>query len=310
MAELAVIKKEILYVIAVISNPRQFKRRYELYFKFAERLHKTPGVRLYTVEIAFGDRPFAVTQSNNPHHIQLRTKHEIWHKENMINIGVSHLPPDWKYVAWIDADVQFINENWVTDTIHALQHYPIVQMFQTCADTGPEGQIIAVWKSFAWQYRRKAPFGAKGYEFWHPGYAWACTKKAWDAMGGLIDYAILGAADHHMALAWIGKWEKSVPGKVSDEYSKRIKAFQDFCDPTIKRNLGYVKGSIIHFWHGKKKDRKYIERWEVILNHKFNPLTDIKKDHQGLYIWAGNKPMLEQDVADYFVQRNEDSIDE
>ena len=34
-----------------------------------------------------------------------------------------------------------------------------------------------------------------------PGLAWACTRKAWDDVGGLIDWAIWGGGDWHMANA-------------------------------------------------------------------------------------------------------------
>lgn len=303
-------KKGILYLIVVISNARRFRRRYELYRAFMRRLAETEGICIYTVELAFGDRPFVVTSAQNPHHVQLRSGEELWHKENMINIGVQHLPKDWKYVAWVDADVQFINTNWVDDTLNALQHHPIVQLFQTCVDTGPRGQALHIWKGFAWQYVRGAALDSRGYEFWHPGYAWACTRKAWNSMGGLLDIGILGAGDHHMALAWIGKYERSLPGHISEEYRRRVRNFQDLCETTIRHNLGYVPGTIVHFWHGRKKDRKYIERWDILIKHHFDPLQDIKRDCQGLWAWTGNKPDLERDVRQYFEQRNEDSMDE
>src|SRR5208282_5642845 len=92
-----------LYVVAVISNPIRYLTRYELYHRFEKHMQDS-GVILYTVEMAYGDRAFAVTDANNPRHLQLRSNHELWHKENLINLGVARLPATWKYLAWIDAD--------------------------------------------------------------------------------------------------------------------------------------------------------------------------------------------------------------
>ena len=61
--------------------------------------------------------------------IRVQNNSELWIKENMINLAISHLPADAKYVAWIDADLEFVNKNWVSDTISALQTYPIIQLF-------------------------------------------------------------------------------------------------------------------------------------------------------------------------------------
>lgn len=66
-----------LDVIAVISNPVQFNRRYELFEEFCERMEAEPQVRLMTVELQQGTRPFATDSK-----LKFRTKDEIWYKEN------------------------------------------------------------------------------------------------------------------------------------------------------------------------------------------------------------------------------------
>jgi hypothetical protein len=167
---------DILYVIAVISNPRRFKRRYELYKEFEQRMLNTHGIRLITVEAAYRDRDFEVTRGDNPDHVQvhINDRAEIWLKESLINAGVAALPCGWKYVAWygptlwhdlsvsltvphlirIDADVTFANKNWVKDTIESLQHHPFVQLFQTAADLGVDGEIMSVFNGFGWNWAR------------------------------------------------------------------------------------------------------------------------------------------------------------
>lgn len=302
---------EKLHVIVPINNYVRFKRRYELFCKFKEEIEKIPHVVLHIVEIAFGDRAFMMTDSNNPNHVQLRTSSELWHKENSINLAVQRLPSNWKYVAWIDGDIEFTNKDFAAETIQQLQHYKVVQLYKTVVNFDPNGAVISVYKSFCSQYVSGQPYNRNcGYEFWHPGFAWACTRRAWNEMGGLIDFAILGAGDHHMALCLIGRGADSMPGNISKTYRDQVMEFQDRCETDIKRNIGFVDGTIIHHWHGKFKNRKYIERWSVITDNKFDPNKDIHRDWQGLFtIDSITKIGLRDGIRKYFRQRNEDSID-
>jgi hypothetical protein len=299
-----------LHVIVPINNYVMYSRRYELFWRFKELIEQIPLVELYVVEVAFGDRAFMCTESNNPKHLQLRTSDELWHKENSINLMVQRLPPDWQYVAWIDGDLEFVNKKMAEEAIQKLQHYKIVQLFQNVCNFGPNGEVISTYTSFCSQYVNGKEWSKQaGYEFWHPGFAWACTRTAWNEMGGLIDYAILGAADHHMALCLINKGRESVPGKVHPNYMSKVMQFQTRCLRHIKLNIGYVTGTILHYWHGKFKDRKYIERWDILTENNFDPEVDIKRDWQGLYILEPDSYMLRDGIRRYFRQRNEDSID-
>lgn len=300
-------KSKKLWVIAVISNPVRFNSRYSLYQEFEKHV-KDAGAELLTVEVAFGDRCHTITNPVNPHHIQLSTYHEIWHKENMINIGISRLPSDWEYVAWIDADVAFTNPNWVRETLHQLQHYMVIQMFSECIDLGPRYEVVQMHKGFAWSHHEKKLKG-KAYNFWHPGYAWAARREAIDALGGLIDTAVLGAGDHHMALALVGRAKESIPGGIHSNYAKHILTWEERANKFIKKDLGFLPGTILHYWHGKKADRRYVERWSILLRNKFDPDMDLIRDSQGLYQLSDDKPNLRDEIRYYFRQRNEDSID-
>lgn len=305
----------ILYVVVALSNPRRFKKRFELYEKFMKRMLKNENLRIYTVECAFADRSHKVAvhdHVDHPNHtyIQVQSNDEIWHKENLINIGVTRLPANWEYVAWIDADIAFNNEDWVSETLEQLQHYPVVQLFQTAIDLGPDGRALQTHTGFAYQYNKYAIYNKeKKYENWHPGYAWAVTRDMWNLMGGLIDISILGAGDNHMAHAFIGTINDTLNLKLTEDYKNHIRQFQEKIKTKIGE-LGYVNGNIVHYWHGKKADRRYFERWNILVSNQYNPVTDIKKDWQGLYALSDNKPKLKRDIQTYFILRNEDSIDE
>src|ERR1700684_2396379 len=77
-----------LYVVTTVFNSPRYRSRWRLYEDFAKMVAEA-GAILYTVEVAFGDRAFAVTEASNPRHIQLRTNTELWFKEQAINLGVA-----------------------------------------------------------------------------------------------------------------------------------------------------------------------------------------------------------------------------
>ena len=197
------------------------------------------------------------TECGNPRHLQVRTWDEIWHKENMMNLGIQRLPSDWEYVAWIDADIQFQREDWIEETIHQLQHYMIVQMFQTAIDMAPDGCALATHYGFCYSYHTNRPYTSKYYPNWHPGYCWAARREAIDYLGGLIDQAILGAGDRHMALALVGQGAASVEKRLHPNYHDMLSRWEEQANRYIRRDIGFVPGSIFHHWHGKKKDRRY-----------------------------------------------------
>lgn len=302
------------YVIAVTSNPVRFQARDKLYQDFLRRM-ESKGVKVIRVEQAFGDRAFEHTGDNNPFHVQLRSFDELWHKENMINLGIQYLPQDWEYVAWIDTDVQFLRPDWVQETLHQLQHYMVVQMWQTALDIGPGGEALKLHNGFMFNYLRGVheqtsnPYYGKKAYVGHPGYAWAARREAIEAVGGLMDFPILGSGDHHMAMALIGRVDECRPDKANIVYKTELKLWQDRAETIIKRDVGYVPGTLVHMWHGKKRDRRYVDRWQILIENDYNPMTDVKRDWQGLWQLSGNKPRLRDDIRQYFRSRNEDSVD-
>ena len=295
--------KSKLYVIAVVSNPAQFERRYQLFNDFCERMKKEEQVELITVELQQSSRPF-VTKSK----IKLRTEHELWFKENLINIAVRHLPPDWEYMAWIDSDLEFQNKNWARETIEQLQTYKVVQLFTHCIDLGIKQETLQVHTGMMYAYCNGEIYNppSKYGNYFHVGYCWAMTKEAYNNIGGLLEFPILGSADNHMALALIGIVDQSLNKNLHENYKLLCHIFQDRCKRYIKKNVGYVHGTILHHFHGNKVDRKYQSRWNILVDNKFDPLVDIIKDCNGLWQLDNQKIKLRDDIIRYFRERNED----
>lgn len=274
-----------LYVVTCISNPVRFKSRYRLYKRFARHM-KRLGAHLITVEAAYGQRPFVVTEKDNPDHVQVRGSHELWLKENLLNIGIAHLCqmyPDAEYISWCDSDIRFMRNDILEETVHQLQHYKVVQMFQQCVDLGPSGEAIGFHQGFAWSYvdGRPRPMPGK-YAHWHPGYAWAIRRSALDDIGRLMDFSILGSGDHLMAWSFIGEGFKQLPRTMSSGYKEAVMLWEERAKRYIGRSLGFVPGLIHHEFHGSKRNRHYQSRWKILSDYQYDPEYDIKYDSQGL----------------------------
>lgn len=315
------IGEAVLHVCTVITNPVRYASRYKLFEAFQSQ---TNGAHIihHTVEIAYGNRPFVATQADNPHHVQLRSPHEIWHKENALNLLFAHviqLYPNAEYFAWVDADVTFVRADWAYETLQVLQHYDFVQMFTHAQDVGPKFEPIgAPHIGFMYAYCNNLPNQARGGKripygygnnFAHPGYAWAARRTALNDVGGLLDICILGSADHNMAMGLVDQMERSIDPRLGESFKAMLRIWGDRCVKHIKRNVGYVPGLLMHHWHGRKSDRRYRDRGKILIDSGYDPLYDLKRDVQGVYELTDRSIQLRDDIRSYHRARNEDSVD-
>jgi hypothetical protein len=298
----------------MVSNPVMYNSRYRLARKWLEEMNATANVVPHLIEVAFGDRQHELVSHTDENHLQLRTRTEAWCKESAINVGVrSLLPQGWKYVAWVDSDLHFRDPQWAQKTLHQLQHWHVVQPWSQCCDLGANGNVFQLSNSFGYIHQSGKPKQrhkpGHQYSYAHPGYAWACTRHFWEQTQGLLDFCILGSADYHMAWSMIGDGEWTVNKGLHSSYHRRVKAWQDRAVRLTHGHVGFVNGRIEHGFHGSKTDRGYRSRWKVLLDHKYDPDTDLMYDQQGL-IKLCNKHQLEESIRHYNRSRNEDGINE
>lgn len=308
-----------LHVFTARANPLRYRVPHENYLRFAEHMLLSQHVHLTVIECAYGDEPFSC-ELPGVRHIGVRAKTRGWCKENLLNLGVWQ-SPEAEYIAWIDSDIIFRNHDWASETLHALQHYDVVQPWSHCYDLGPGpgGSHIATHTSFAHQYFFRQPLVPPGgysgpywqgdggpYVYPHSGYAWAMTRQAYSWVGGLFELGGMGSGDHHMALALAGLADYSMPIGTHNTYREAVKLWEERAGATIHGNLGYVPGTIEHLFHGKKTDRGYLSRWSMFLQHQFDPIRDLKRNAFGVFEFASNKPELRHDFDLYLHSRNED----
>jgi len=321
-------------VVGVISNPWRFQKRYEHYFHWASMI-EAAGVICVTVEQAFGDRPFMVTRPDNPHHVQVRTVEELWHKENMGNLGfrrAAEIVKGLREVAFCDTDIFPAKppHEWMTETWHMLQHYHAVQMGSSLINLGIEHDAIGKppMPSFAANYLRYGsptphlhldcnggtyPYpGGKGWGW--PGGCWAFNVDALNKLGGLVDFCILGSGDWYMACGLIGEMKMALDIRMapSQPYIAALLHWQELAARYIQKDIGCVQGMLYHYFHGSTKNKGYGSRGDILTRNRFNPHTDIKYDVQGLLqleTWEPRQIKLRDEVRRYFQSRFEDDTE-
>ena len=299
--------EEKLHVIIVVSNPCLYATRYKLLNEFVRRIkEEEDNVILYIVEMIYENQEFMVTDKNNKKHLQLKTTVPIWHKENMINLGVNYLlPKNYKAFAWIDADVEFENNSWALDTLKILNGCKdVVQLFSHCVDMDKNKNTMTIFNGFGYSFNKNKKYTVKGLDYWHPGYAWAITRKAYEKIGGIYDKGVLGSGDCMMALSFINCASYTLNFDYHQDYKNSILEYQL---KSSKLRIGYTPGVIRHHYHGTKQNRKYTERWKILINHQFSPNNHITYDEKGILVPTDFfSDELKVEIFNYFKERKED----
>jgi hypothetical protein len=321
-------EEETLHLVVPYSNPFRWQSRRRNVNDCIRHLRSCPNVRPYLVELAYGDRPFEVTEAGDPDVIQLRTDCALFHKENLINLGVSHFPPGAKYGGYSDGDFHFSRYDFALEAIHMLQHYHFVQLFSNYADLTPSTatsdtghRAYRYNSSFGWNYLHQAEFKALKLkkQATDPYYGHAIPTKAfpfgWNMpsfsmVGGLLDTCVMGSADWWMAFGLIGQVTMLQGDATIRNYNDDIRNWQQRANQLQyhpgKAPVGCVDNFATHFYHGASSNRAYGTREAILRDFTFNPRYDITRDWQGVYRWTGNKPSLRDAVSKIFISRRED----
>jgi len=324
-----------LYCVCPVINASRFRSRWKLFEDFRRHV-AISGSILVTVEVAFGDRAFVVTSPDNAYDLQLRSFHELWLKERAINLGVAHLTklhPDWRAVAWLDGDFEFARPDWANETLHVLQHYACAQLWSVLVNLTSDFEIKSTLVSFMAMQEKKTrdeitdeqthakhcdydyDDGGDKQQHGSPGLAWAMRREMWDQLpGGIIDFTILGAGDQYFASCLVGEIDEMIKSRndLSGPFMERIRKYYEHLLRTrweercLVKNIGLMKGAVMHFFHGHRINRGYRTRGEILMRHEFDPDRDLKADASGLYQLTDRSPALRKELQMYFAARLED----
>jgi hypothetical protein len=140
-------------------------------------------------------------------------------------------------------------------------------------------------------------------DYWHPGFAWAITRSAYEQIGGLFD-DVIGSGDSIMAMSFINKVHIRQKKKYHEDYNNSM---DDYETKISTLTAGYVPGVIRHHYHGSRTNRKYVERCEILISNEYSPTKHMTYDEIGILIPTPEcPPQFILDIMNYFIERSED----
>jgi hypothetical protein len=74
----------------------------------------------------------------------------------------------------------------------------------------------------------------------------------------------------------------------------------------LNGRIGCLNNHAMHYYHGPICQRGYDTRWRIMTKYNFDPFTDLVRDSQGLWQFAGNKPDMENEIIAYMERRCDD----
>lgn len=296
-------------IISCFFNPQNSPYRLAAFNRFYKSI-KHLNHRIIECVIGDGEAQLQETQFIT----RVHTKNLLWHKESLLNKIIKDLPPEYRYVFWVDADVIFENKNWLVDGVQELHKNNIIQPFDYCVhlEKGEEEPSMAaysyinqimyfmndaggykmsvldktrhenVWRSFCSNYAKQKLIAIdENYDVHgHVGFAWGARREVLDQVP-LYDKALIGGADHIMAHAAAGHIPHKCITKSFTDDIDNINRWSKMFFLSVRGKIGYVPGTLFHIWHGDIKKREYLNRIK-----EFTPKskTITKKDKNGLYI--------------------------
>jgi hypothetical protein len=281
-----------LAVVTCHFNPCGYRRLRENYWRFRAALR---GARLFTVEVSFDGRFHLPSDWQ----IAATDRHVLWQKESLLNYAVARLPDQYDQVAWIDADLLFLNPQWVQDTSRMLEQLPVVQLFEGCHFTTAGGAIDSHYPSVLKKRRLKS----SGHGM--PGGAWAARRELIERHG-LYPFGVVGTGDQIFVDGAFGErnqflTQQMPPAMVADFRHWQRGLFED-----VRGQVGCTPGDVVHLFHGTRRNRRYVERNQLLRGAGFDPTADVRVSAGGLLEWASDKPALHRGVKQYFLARRED----
>ncbi len=305
-----------LWAMTSYFNPVGYRRRRENYRRFRSHLN----VPLIAIELANHDR-FELSKGDADILIQVRGGDVMWQKERLLNIALSQLPAECRFVAWLDCDIAFGSDDWAWRAMRLLERLAFVQLFHRVHYLPPDvafdhaGPEAATWSREAIAFLIDCganPAAAlrmrNGHEIPHyaRGIAWAARREL-IADRGLFDASIVGGGNSAMVSAAYGCFDYVIERQ--EMWAGQAARYLDWAVPfhqAVAGKVGALDGDVFHFWHGSMEKRGHRDRFSGLRQFKFDPASDVAGAENEPWRWSSAKYDMHDYVRSYFVSRAED----
>ena len=275
------------------ANVKQTGILYQLHENF-RNFAKSYGINFQTVETTFPGQEFLLTKPNNePYDLQYKADWIFAMRENLVNVGVKHLPDDWQYMSWIDQHIFWMDPYWFEKSIWLFEHHNIVHMLNGNDFWNMQNTTDYSLVGFGNLY---AQYGM-GFESHDPrqcGLAWGMRREIFEQVGGLFDLCIGTKCDLYQNYAYAGRVYNYQTN--SYEYAQKIKEWQENAIRVYDRKLGFLDTKVVHFMHciDGCKTSDYNLQINALNRFGYSPNNDLKRDEEGRLILFNNMPLAKE----------------
>jgi hypothetical protein len=240
-------------------------------------------------------------------HFKFKLKDAIWVKENLINVAIDKLP-EAEFIAWSDRDIYFLNPFWVEETLKKLKVSDIVQPWSQVIYTDIDYEMQPIKKDdkffrFVGKstvrnfFEKNAPFGVS------TGQIWAITRLFYNKIKKINDIEIVGGADSIIAHYCILNYSH-YPGALEKKSTRyTLQNWSQYKELFKGCSFDYVKGGLIHYWHGHLENRLYNDRHVILTALNYNPYRDIAYDENNIIYLTNEGQRLKEPILKYFTYR-------
>jgi len=285
-------------------NPHASRQRLHCTRQFMRQFPRM-GMDLHTIEASYSNR-WELPNAKQTMRVDIDPDSVFWHKENLLNIVIKHLPDQYERVLWIDADVLMITPDYADLVSESLDRHTIVQGFSFLRYIDKSGAPQTQWRSAVVKYNDEHGLKESAPEKAYPGLVWAASREVLTKVGGIYDKCITGSGDVALVAAIYGSWAQPHVQRWSraliedsERYGRRLRELID--------SVGYVEARGVHMYHGSLKRRQYVSRHKPIRDHDFDPNRDLEYAPNGTLKWADHVSLqLREAVREYLRNRKED----
>ena len=214
-------------------------------------------------------------------HLSLQPEHRyVFHKEDLYNYAVRHIPPSIKYMIFLDADTYTTQLDWALLTRRKLVECgddTVLQPWGEFHDT--EDQTLA-----GWSMCRRIRLDADQWKTHaNPGLCIAMTRGCFDSIGGFPTACPAGAGDTMLMLEISG-------GKYRVDYMVDFPYFAEGFRQVPPKQVDWLPVSMTHVHHGAVNTRGYRTRHEIL--QAFWPFGDqLYRDANGILCVRAGSPL-------------------
>lgn len=268
------------------------------------------GVPVVLVDLAypgqqhrFASRPYgeAYQYGGNITVVNLHSNSFMFHKENLWNIALAHVPPHFTKLVFMDADVVIQHDNWPQLLSDMLETSDVVQPFERAQWlSGTDMAEVQLERPGFVAAVRNSLLPSNRLQFSHPGFAIVVRRDWLDSVGGFFPMAITGSGD---SLFW-----RAVIGI---EYTDQAVYAQTFIQERFpawaarvadsKPRVEFAPWIALHLPHGSRIQRQYTLRHKMV-NHVDASSLIFNSDG----VLEFSDPAHSTTLHQYFTARNED----